>query len=625
MIMRRGVGVVGAAATTTLVLIGVVCGAPGSAAAAASQSGLNSIQEENSLPGTSEGVVPVAATGRSIEGYASEVSALPGDTLHFHVSTNPAAPYRVEVYRLGWYAGAGARLIGCSPSCGGTNMGQPQPIPAPDSGAPLRAGWPVTDTFVLPPSATSGYYRVRFVLLDGESAATFVIVRAPPGVVSQILVQVPVNTWQAYNGWDGQSLYNQAGGVQQANRVSFDRPYWPAWQNPPDWEYPFVLFLERAGYDVSYQTDFDTDQNPSSLLGHRLVVDLGHDEYWTSTMRQAFEAARDAGVNLAFMGANDVYWRMRYEDGGRTVVVYKSRSNPDPITDPSQTTGMFRVVDRLECQLVGIQHQGGALNWPPGDYAVVPSSLGHTWFRGTGFDATSVLQGLVSVETDTIPAWDQGASCGHALTVFFQHNAGADTLGNADAVAYTAPSGATVFAAGSEQFVWGLADPPAISGLDHNLVDPRLQRFVTNMLDDLTGQNHCNLQLVLKATRPPSKGMPFKVRVVITNRGPDLAPETQLDLALAPGLAAIRVAGAGLRCSLVPVSCALGDLGPGASETAVFTLRAGSSGANTLTARTFSPWATNTNPQTATRRLAIQSKVAGGRIARPVRARRIAR
>jgi hypothetical protein len=478
-------------------------------------------------------------------------------------------------------------------------MGQAQPIASAVPGAPLSARWPVTDTFVLPGSATSGYYRVRFVLLDGESAATYVIVRAPQGVGSQILVQVPVNTWQAYNGWGGQSLYSQAGGVQQANRVSFDRPYWPAAENPPDWEYPFVLFLERAGYDVSYQTDLDTDRDPSSLLGHRLVVDLGHDEYWTETMRQAFEAARDGGVNLAFMGANDVYWRMRYEDSGRTIVVYKSRSNPDPIADPSQATGLFRVVDRLECGLIGIQHQGGAMSWQPGDYAVVPSSLGHPWFRETGFDSTSILSGLVSVETDTIPGWDHGASCGHALTVFFHHEAGGDTLGNADAVAYTAPSGATVFAAGSEQLVWGLADPPVVTGLVHNIVDSRLQRFVINMLDDLAGRNHCNLQLLLATTPATPNGTLVKVRVMITNHGPTLAPEAQLDLSLPPGLAFVRVASTQLRCILAPVRCALGDLSPGTTATAVFILRLGPGHAHTLTATTFSPWATNTNPQAA--------------------------
>ena len=53
------------------------------------------------------GAAAVTPVGRAIEGYASEASALPGDTLQFHVSTSPAAPYRIELYRLGWYGGAG--------------------------------------------------------------------------------------------------------------------------------------------------------------------------------------------------------------------------------------------------------------------------------------------------------------------------------------------------------------------------------------------------------------------------------------------------------------------------------------------------------------------------------------
>lgn len=571
----------------------------------------NPIQVENALPGTVDGLVPIGASGGAIEGYASEVSALPGDTLHFHVSTSPGAPYRVEVYRLGWYRGAGARLIGCSPDCSSTHAGQALPVPVPDAGGLVRAGWPVTDTVVLPQNATSGYYRVRFVRLDGQSSSTYLVVRALSGDRAPILVQVPVNTWQAYNGWGGRSLYPLPGGVLQANRVSFDRPYAPGTQNPMGWEYPFVLFLEQAGYDVSYQTDLDTDRDPSSLLGHRLVIDLGHDEYWTAGMRQAFEAARDAGVNLAFMGANDAYWRMRYEDGGRTIVVYKSRNDLDPIADPSQTTGLFRVIDRLECQLIGIQHQGGQLNWPPGDYAIVSSSLDHPWYQGTGFDSTSVLRGLVGVETDTIPQWDNGASCGHALTVFFHHDGGGDMLGNADAVAYTAASGATVFAAGSKQFVWGLADPPAITGRVHGLVDPRLERFVANMLDDLSGRLACDLSLVLTRTTPnTAAGAQVKVRAVITNNGPDIATDAKVELSLPAKLTFVRVASTGAKCTRAPLLCTLGELAPGARIEAVFTLRATTHVARVLTARAYTQNATDPNPHSAERRLAIRLSTA---------------
>src|SRR2546430_10712993 len=37
----------------------------------------------------------------AVEGYASQVSAVPGDRLALHVSTSPAAHYRVAVYRIG--------------------------------------------------------------------------------------------------------------------------------------------------------------------------------------------------------------------------------------------------------------------------------------------------------------------------------------------------------------------------------------------------------------------------------------------------------------------------------------------------------------------------------------------
>ena len=225
-------------------------------AAARAQGPVSPIVAENALPGTPVGAAAVTPSAHAIEGYASQVSALPGDTLQFHVSTSPVAQYRVEVYRLGWYGGGGARLIGCTPTCAGWRTGQPLPLPIPDANGLVQAGWPVTDTFTLPANATTGYYRVRFVLTDGRASTTYVIVRPPPGYQARILVQVPVNTWQAYNPWGGRSLYDLAGLAVEANRVSFDRPYYV---KPLTSEYPLVLFLERQGYDVAYQTDADTD------------------------------------------------------------------------------------------------------------------------------------------------------------------------------------------------------------------------------------------------------------------------------------------------------------------------------------------------------------------------------
>ena len=173
------------------------------------------------------------------------------------MSTSPAARYRVEVYRVGWYGGAGGRLVGCVPGCGSDEQGAAQPHPGPDGNGETVAGWPLTDELQLPGDAVSGYFVANLVLTSGpqsgKASTVFFVVRAPAARRSAILVQVPVNTWEAYNNWGGKSLYdvNSTDGAP-ANRVSFDRPFAPGGQWPVVWEVPLVRFLEREGYDVSY-------------------------------------------------------------------------------------------------------------------------------------------------------------------------------------------------------------------------------------------------------------------------------------------------------------------------------------------------------------------------------------
>jgi len=370
-------------------------------------------------------------------------------------------------------------------------LGKPRPNGKPGAGGIVQAGWPVTDQLTIPADWTSGYLMVRFRLESGQSWTTYVILREPPAHRSAILVQVPVNTWQAYNGWGGLSLYefDYSHGLR-ANHVSFDRPY--SWklmggQSPLVWEIQTVRFLERMGYDVSYQTDVDTHRDPASLLQHRLVLVNGHDEYWTKQIFDAFDAAVGSGTNLAFMGANDAYWQIRYEDAERTIVSYKSFS--DPIADPALKTVRFRELTppRYECALIGIQHQGAVLNWPPGDYTVQAQALGDLWMAGTGLAGGDVVPGVVSTESDTIPGNQTAASsCTHALTVFFHRDRGDDKDGNADAIRYTSASGARVFASGSHQWSWAL---DSFRGSRDGMgvpADSRVQRFMTNALDDLT-------------------------------------------------------------------------------------------------------------------------------------------
>ncbi len=449
----------------------------------------NAVQVENGLPGTGGWRRP-RAPGRSIEGYASEVSVLPSQRLRLHVSTVPAARYRVEVFRLGWYEGEGGRLIACLPACDGDEAGTARAVPAfdPRSGY-LAAGWPASDTLTIGPDWVSGYYVADLVLTSGPDAgkADWVpfIVRERPSRRSAILVQAAVNTWQAYNRWGGMSLYENAEGASckgVCTHVSFDRPYD---QNSPNlWEYelPLVHFLEERGYDVSYTTDVDTDRDAAELLRHRLVVAAGHDEYWTHTMRDAFEGARALGTNLAFTGANTGYWQMRYGNNRRTIVEYR-RAKLDPEPDPALKTIRFRSLTppRPECELEGVQYtrtegEGESIGGPF-DYSVNDTALIDPWFAGTDFVATSTLPRLVGYE------WDQVTpGCATPpVTVLFHYQG----LPGADAVRYTAPFGARVFSAGTLDFSHALDDYEHHSGIP-SLADTRLERFMANALADLT-------------------------------------------------------------------------------------------------------------------------------------------
>ena len=91
-------------------------------------------------------------------------------------------------------------------------------------------------------------------------------------------------------------------------------------------EYPMVRWLERNGYDVSYETGVDTDRYGSLIKNHRIFMSTGHDEYWSGQQRANVEAARDAGVNLAFFSGNEVFWKTRWENDHRTLSVTRRRT-----------------------------------------------------------------------------------------------------------------------------------------------------------------------------------------------------------------------------------------------------------------------------------------------------------
>lgn len=440
----------------------------------------NAVADENERPG-SQGWWGPQAPAHAIEGYAATTAVRPGDRLTLSVSTGPAARYRIDVLRLGWYGGVGARLITTIPSSQGLARTAPDPDAATGHCA---AGWPATDSVAIGDAWVSGVYVARLVLTTGPSAggSAYVpfVVRPALDVRPSILVQLGVNTAQAYNHWGGKSLYasNSTRG-EPATKVSFARPF-AAWREanlntrwPFAWDYQLVRFLEREGYDAGYTTDVDTHREPWSLLGHRVVMLAGHDEYWTREMRDGLDDALRNGSNLACMGANTMYWQARYEDGERTLVEFRaSARDPDP--DLARKTIRFRDLQppRPECEVLGVQFQDGmtAPGLPPRHYVVAAAAVDDPWMEGTGFAAGDELHGLVGYEWDGLQEGCEPVDG----RVFFEYRG---DVADAHAVRHVHASGATVFSAGSLQFSWGLDD----WGREGH-ADERLQQFMRNAL-----------------------------------------------------------------------------------------------------------------------------------------------
>jgi hypothetical protein len=342
----------------------------------------------------------------------------------------------------------------------------------------------VTDVLEIPAGAVSGYYEAKLEIAGGAHAGAvgsvpLIVRQRPAAPASALLVQVPVNTWEAYNPWGGKSLY-QFGTSRHAVEVSFDRPYdQRMFDNMvTKLELPWVRFLERNGIDVSYQTDVDTDTDPGSLLPHRLVFAIGHDEYWTQRTRDAFDRALARPANLMF-GSDSADWRIRYADGQRTIVEWRDPA-ADPARNRSLDNGFFSAFGEPECQLMAVQHQWAAqrgLTAPPTSYTVVgPRS--DPWLAAAGLKTGDVVPGVVGYEWDSLVP---GCFAGQVVPLMTTTLPGSDGVRHrVDMVVATAPSGGRVFAMGTMELAW------ALDGLGGHFPNPQVAAFVKAALRDLT-------------------------------------------------------------------------------------------------------------------------------------------
>eukprot|EP01043_Picozoa_sp_COSAG02_P062348 COSAG02_NODE_8579_length_2516_cov_1.680596_2_plen_671_part_01 len=597
----------------------------GSAAAA------NAVVAENLRVGCDSSEWDVNGAGDpTIQGFATRMSVLPGEILELKVDTD-AMEYRVDIYRLGYYGGKGARKFGSVRPCVSLPQVQPPPVTHPPTGLVDCDNWAVSVRWDVPVDAVSGLYIARLVrpepsqgwrqdntqtaggawmtgatddasasksshmrlpahdlddeeqpvpnrpgwehsyaangksgrlrnpIIEPRASHVYFVVRATPDREAAIVVQTADTTWQAYNTYGGACLYGTFGsqwcdpGAPRSYVASYNRPLvtrdYRAINAPFGAEYPLIRFLEQNGYDVAYQSGLDTHmrglagRNCEGVVDPQLFISVGHDEYWSGPQRTAVEAARDRGVNLAFMSGNEVYWRIRWEftDGThsgsetqpsiepRIMVCYKD-SHATKRLDPvdNEWTGVWR--DNREINPLGAMPENALTGqvyvsdtWANYPIIVPPEYSRHRFWRHTAAadqrphpkgdsvvndeseqnnvddglqSGVVLLKGLIGHEFDEDV--DNGVRPAGLMrlsrttidnVVYLQDHSKVFDTGSAThtLTLYRAQSGALVFGAGTCQWSWGLDphhDSPA--GVPPHVANP----YVTRVGRDLAAPDH---------------------------------------------------------------------------------------------------------------------------------------
>lgn len=512
----------------------------------------NEITAENSLPGSPASEWDIDGAGdESIQGFATRMSANQGETIEFKVDTD-APDYRIDIYRLGWYQGNGARKVATIDTTATTETQQPNCAVidgSTDDNLVDCGNWSVSAAWNVPADATSGLYIAKPTRADNGGASHIAFVVRDDDGNSDLLFQTSDTTWQAYNPYGGYNTYDSGSSGVNAQKVSYNRPVTTRGGELENWlfnaEYPMIRWLERNGYDVSYSSGIDTAIRPAELLEHQAFLSVGHDEYWSQEQRDAVETARDSGVDLAFFSGNEVYWKIRMEDSAqdpapddhRVMAVYKEgsaaaassehqRCYADYSCDPSSTwTGLWRESPQssTSAMVVGEPENmlTGQLSWRSSTASMkVPGEFAKQRFWRNTDVASLSPSGTVTLPYGTIGyEWDPeqeryanwyppGRVLLSSTTVDSERH---------HLSLYRAASGALVFGAGTVQWTWGLdgvhdhgdfmADPG-------NTENRNVQQATMNVLADM-GAQPGTIQSGLVATPASTDAVPPSV--VITS------------------------------------------------------------------------------------------------------------
>jgi hypothetical protein len=505
----------------------------------------NPIVCENQLPGDAPSDWQISGAGDStIQGFATSMSVNAGTTESFKIKT-PSTKYHIDILRLGYYRGDGARKI-VSNMLPTATLPQTQPACNTDATTGLIdcGNWSVSASWAVPSTAVSGVYIAHLVRDDsqdpgGDSQIMFVV--RNDASHSGVLMATSDATWAAYNDYGGNSLYSCTVACPPGNPLAYKAAYAVSYNRPNDGalntdggasnfyyaEYQMVRWTEQNGYDVTYTSDsqLDSPSGGALLANHKLFISSGHDEYWSEGEYQNLKAALTSGVNEAYFSGNEMFWKTRWansQDGTntpyRTLISYKEThfNAPTDPQDPGTWTGSW----------------GDPRFSPPADGGIPSNALTGQEFvvnQGTAditvpfqyhslrFWRNTAAAKLTSGQTLTLAPgtgtlgyeWDVEPDNGFQPPGEFQLSSttvsglqtftdyGSTVIGPGAGggtethhlALYKAPSGALVFGAGTVQWSWGLDNTNAwqnfITDPSGNPPDKNIEQATVNLFGDM--------------------------------------------------------------------------------------------------------------------------------------------
>lgn len=311
---------------------------------------------------------------------------------------------------------------------------------------PIRMGdWP------------SGVYFIRLTAPGSRVGYAPFVLRAGRLGEHRIAVVMPTQTWQAYNfrddNGDGHADTWYAGWKTHTARLMrpfLDRGVPPHWSH---YDAPFVCWLVQTHRDVDYLSDAELRSVSSGselAKAYDLIVFSGHHEYVTSHEYDVVTQYRDLGGNLAFLAANDFFWKITIANHVMTRVA------------------QWRDLGRPEAALIGVEYRANDRGGHRAPWILTPASQTTPWlFAGTGLrDGDAIGSGGVEIDatTDASPK---------SVRVLAQIPNLYGPGFTAQMTYYETPAGAKVFAAGA----FSLAD---------SVWDPAVNTLMTNLWQHLS-------------------------------------------------------------------------------------------------------------------------------------------